>query len=142
MHDSLPNGVMSNCDIATRTTNLLTIDSSVKSGKARRESSLPGHVFDDGLQEYIIYKPDIFKDDTQTNTTTPTQSSVPRQGPTGRLRNRTVGPKSFFTNIASTNRAKFLVGFNRIDNIVAVTYLEESRLVTHCRPNSLATSLR
>lgn len=125
---------MSNYDLATSTTSLLTVDSSV------RGSSLPDHVFDDGLQEWIAFKTDIFKDDNQTKIEASTQST--RQRPTGRLRNRAVGLKSLSTNIASTNRAKFLVGFNRIDNIVAVTYLEESRLVTHERPNSLATSLR
>lgn len=129
---------MSNYDLATSTTSisLLTVDSSV------RCSSLPDHVIDDGLQEWIAFKTDIFKDENKTNNATPTQSTVPGQGTTGRYRNRAVGLKSLSTNIASTNRAKFLVGFNRIDNIVAVTYLEESRLVTHDRPNSLATSLR
>ncbi|KAH9393280.1 hypothetical protein TYRP_021970 [Tyrophagus putrescentiae] len=127
---------MSNYDLATTATSLLTIDSSVC------DSSLPDQslqVIDDGLQEWIAFKADIFKDDNQTNKSKPKYSSAPRQD---RFRNRAVGLKSLSTNIASTNRAKFLVGFNRIDNIVAVTYLEESRLVTHDRPNSLATSLR
>lgn len=140
---------MANCDLTTATS-LLTIDSAAAvlrstSPEYGRASSLA--LQEDGLQEWVAFKSDLFKcsDTPSCNSTVPT---VVVPSPSSTMISKLRGPRSKHSasttkyNLASTNRAKFLVGFNRIDNIVAVTYLEESRRVTHDRPTSLATSLR
>lgn len=49
-----------------------------------------------------------------------------------------------FTNSvkSNANRSHFLIGYNSVDNLVAITFVEESRRVSHDRSNSLATSIR
>ena len=108
------------------------------------------------MQDWIAFKTDLFKNvdiqNNNNNNTLPSTSAIKKYS-TSRMpskpslvrkqiiKNNNITANNKF-NLASTNRAKFLVGFNRIDNIVAITYLEESRRVTHDRPTSLAASFK
>lgn len=115
----------------------------------------------DCLDEWIAFKPDLFKQDFG-NGSAPQSSGI--NGKVVRRRNSLssisspLSRFSFCKSSSSTassrqsscesvvaatkSRPQFLVGYNRLDNIVAVTLLEESRRFNHDRPTSMAVCLQ